>query len=256
MIISNELNKLRLSPLERILRDVENNVMHAFKALGIIIGTDEQSLDDAIQSKNNLAVKAIILKGNYQFTDNSLNLAIKTRNPDIVESIIKTGVEINSTHVIDSLNELLVIAVDQNENQDKKNITKNLVNAMRIKGQKIGPEVLTDAIINDNLQGIRLLMELNVSVKEEHIQLSEQPGNQYMPQLIASILKAAQEKEADAEKIKNLWVLGSGLRTKTGFFANQASEVVMKIVSLTGNESKPVTTEEEERYYKNKPCLH
>jgi hypothetical protein len=243
--------------MKRITEHVCNNVMDAFKALSILVDTEKQSLDLTIQSGHSLAVKAVILKGNYQITDQSLYLAIRTNNPEIVKSIINTGVESNSKHIIHALEVLGDYSLDEEENQNTKDIIKTLVNAIRVKGQKIGQEVLMNAIEKENWSGIRLLIKFNIPVKEEHLNILEKGWCENI-EWMSALLKNARQKQieaaADAEKIKNLWVLGSGLRTKTGFFAIP-TEVVMKIVNFTGNESKPVTFDKIEKFYDNKPKL-
>lgn len=240
---------------------VVNNVRNAFNALGIVVGTETQTLDDAIKGGNSLAVKAVIFKGNHQITPNSLNLAIDTKNPDIVESVVGAGAEVNSAHIISSIQDIFN-SLDKDEEKKQAKITKNLVDTMRAKKQKIDSEVLMEAIKKDNFGAVNLLINLGIRVTEEHINFSASGGSEY-GDAIPNALRDAREKQIvktnDAEKIKNLSTLGSGApnRNYGGFFTEMdvPKEIIMKIVSLTGNESKPVTEEEMRDNYYNKPQL-
>lgn len=242
--------------LGSITSEITNNVTNAFNALSIVVGAETQSLDDAIKSGNSLAVKAVIFKGSYQITPNSLNLAIETENPDIVESVVNVDAEVNSAHIILSMKGMP--SLDDDVEQKKEKITKNLVDAMRAKGQKIDSEVLMDPLKRNVLHTVKFLISLNLRIKEEHITLASNSVDEY-GQLQLEFLKTAREKQIektnDAEKNKNLCTLGSGApnRTNVGFFTNMPKELIMDIISRTGNESKPVTEEEMKSNYYTKP---
>jgi len=249
---------------KKVTKDVNNAFNNLANSLSILVGSETPTLDEAIKSGHNLAVKAVIFKGNYQITKDTLNLAIESHDPDIVKYIIELkDIQINADHIINSLEHLDGNVWD--DIQQRTEVAKALVLALRAKGEHKKEEVesviLKAAIEKDNYPAVELLSSLNFYVSQEHIDCAMEA--QLMGDSVMGVLNKKMElqnKRANKqESINGFRLFGEGFRSNSAFTVDTPTgptkippEIMFKIAQLAENKTQPLDDQAKQRVFNKK----
>jgi len=264
------------------MNELQNLLSKGMFAIGVLTGSETQDLDTVIRSGNSLAVKARLLKGNYQLTEKSLELAIHTNDPNIVNYIIDTGQKVTSRDVSYALS---LLNLDQSCGLRQCEIIKNLINAIRNKNDKLDHSVLMCLIKEDKVANMKFFLGLNVEVTQEHIDkasnlnascktlrekyprlggtyIIDESGTQVeIPKYskYSDTLKILIQFYEKKDTFKNFRIMGESARCANAFFVNTSTgpkkiptEVMFKIAGMAENTKYPLDDKVKEKIFYKK----